>query len=167
MKNITTYSLLILFALGLSNCKKETLEDKVFQVNKVKLYPSASSKIKEKTESQWVAVLYTNLFQQALSAGDIYRAGQCITSIGDKELAREVIISNFMNSTSPIPQIPTNGDMRADINKFIKDTYERFLIRRPTEGEKQYFRNEITNDPLRTAEIVYFSFALSNEYLFY
>ena len=143
MKNITTYSLLILFALGLSNCKKETLEDKVFQVNKVKLYPSASSKIKEKTESQWVAVLYTNLFQQALSAGDIYRAGQCITSIGDKELAREVIISNFMNSTSPIPQIPTNGDMRADINKFIKDTYERFLIRRPTEGEKQYFRNEI------------------------
>ena len=49
MKNITTYSLLILFALGLSNCKKETLEDKVFQVNKVKLYPSASSKIKEKT----------------------------------------------------------------------------------------------------------------------
>ncbi|MDA9066491.1 hypothetical protein N9K26_01670 [Flavobacteriales bacterium] len=167
MKNITTYSLLILFALGLSNCKKETLEDKVFQVNKVKLYPSASSKIKEKTESQWIAVLYTNLFQQALSAGDIYRAGQCITSIGDKELAREVIISNFMNSTSPIPQIPTNGDMRADINKFIKDTYERFLIRRPTEGEKQYFRNEITNDPLRTAEIVYFSFALSNEYLFY
>lgn len=167
MKNITTYSLLILFALGLSNCKKETLEDKVFQVNKVKLYPSASSKIKEKTESQWVAVLYTNLFQQALSAGDIYRAGQCITSIGDKELAREVIISNFMNSTSPIPQIPTNGDMRSDINKFIKNTYERFLIRRPTEGEKQYFRNEITNDPLRTAEIVYFSFALSNEYLFY
>ena len=72
-----------------------------------------------------------------------------------------------MNSTSPIPQIPTNGDMRADINKFIKNTYERFLIRRPTEGEKQYFRNEITNDPLRTAEIVYFSFALSNEYLFY
>jgi len=167
MKNITTYSLLFLFALGLTNCKKETLEDKIFQVNKVKLYPSASSKLKEKTESQWVAVLYTNLFQQALSAGDIYRAGQCITSIGDKELAREVIISNFMNSPSPLPQIPTNGDMRADLNKFIKDTYERFLIRRPTEGEKQYFRNEISNDPLRTAEIVYFSFALSNEYLFY
>ncbi len=167
MKNITTYSLLFLFALGLSNCKKETLEDKVFQVNKVKLYPSASSKIKEKSESQWVAVLYTNLFQQALSAGDIYRAGQCITSIGDKELAREVIISNFMNSTSPLPQIPTDASMRANIDEFVKETYERFLIRRPTEGEKEYFRNEITNDPLRSAEIVFFSFALSNEYLFY
>ncbi len=167
MKKIYSYPLIFLFVIGVSNCKKETIDDKVFEVNQVKLYPSASSKLKEKTESQWIAVVYTNLFQQALSAGDIYRAGQCITSIGDKELAREVIISNFMNSTSPLPQIPTNTDMRADIDKFVKDTYERFLIRRPTEGEKQYFRNEITNDPLRSAEIVFFSFALSNEYLFY
>ena len=113
--------------------------------------------MKEKTDSQWIAVLYTNVFQQALSAGDIYRAGQCITSIGDKELAREVIISNFLNYTSPMPQIPTNVDMRNDIDKFVKDTYERFLIRRPTEGEKQYFRNEITNDPTRSAEIIYYS----------
>ena len=139
----------------------------VFEINEVKLYPSASSKLKEKTESQWIAVVYTNLFQQALSAGDIYKAGQCITSIGDKELAREVIISNFMNSISPLPAIPTDTDMRADIDKFINDTYERFLIRRPTEGEKQYFRNEINNNPTRSAEIIYFSFALSNEYLFY
>ena len=139
----------------------------VFEINEVKLYPSASSKLKEKTESQWIAVVYTNLFQQALSAGDIYKAGQCITSIGDKELAREVIISNFMNSTSTLPAIPTDTDMRADIDKFINDTYERFLIRRPTEGEKQYFRNEINNNPTRSAEIIYFSFALSNEYLFY
>tara|TARA_B110000977_G_scaffold79689_1_gene106959 strand:+ start:986 stop:1522 length:537 start_codon:yes stop_codon:yes gene_type:complete len=150
-----------------SSCKKDTIDDKVFQVENVSLYSSASSKLKEKTESQWIAVVYTNLFQQALSASDIYRAGQCITSIGDKELAREVIISNFMNSTSPIPVIPSSTEMRSDIDKFVKDSYERFLIRRPTEGEKQYFRNEITNDPLRSAEIVYFSFALSNEYLFY
>ncbi|MEN8927898.1 MAG: hypothetical protein ABF242_07575 [Flavobacteriales bacterium] len=149
------------------SCKKETIDDKVFQVDNVNLYSSASSKLKEKTESQWIAVVYTNIFQQALSASDIYRAGQCITSIGDKELAREVIISNFMNSTAPAPAIPSNADMRNDIDKFVKEAYERFLIRRPTEGEKQYFRNEITNDPLRSAEIVYFSFALSNEYLFY
>ena len=165
MKRIFTISLFVLFTIGLSNCKKET--EPIFEVNQVKLYPSASSKLKEKTESQWIAVLYTNLFQQALSAGDIYKAGQCITSIGDKELAREVIISNFMNSTSPLPVIPTDTDMRSDIDKFIQDTYERFLIRRPTEGEKQYFRNEITDNPTRSAEIIFFSFALSNEYLFY
>lgn len=165
MKNVIKLLFLVLLTVSLSNCKKE--KEPIFEVNQVKLYPSASSKIKEKTESQWIAVLYTNLFQQALSAGDIYKAGQCITSIGDKELAREVIISNFMNSTSPLPQIPSDSDMRGDIDKFVKDTYERFLIRRPTEGEKEYFRNEITDNPTRSAEIIYFSFALSNEYLFY
>ena len=165
LKQLALITSVILFSF--SSCKKETIDDKVFQIESVNLYSSASSKLKEKTESQWIAVLYTNLFQQALSAGDIYKAGQCITSIGDKELAREVIISNFMNSTSPLPVIPTNTAMRNDINTFIQDSYERFLIRRPTEGEKQYFRNEITNDPTRSAEIIYFSFALSNEYLFY
>jgi hypothetical protein len=167
MKKLITYTAVIILTFGFSNCKKETIEDTVFEVNQVKLYPSASSKLKEKTESQWIAVLYTNLFQQALSAGEIYKAGQCITSIGDKELAREVIISNFMNFTSPLPLIPTNTDMRSDIDRFVQETYERFLIRRPTEGEKQYFRNEIISDPSRSPEIVYFSFALSNEYLFY
>ena len=33
----------------------------------------------------------------ALSANEVYQLPQCIESIGDKELAREVIISNFMN----------------------------------------------------------------------
>jgi len=155
------------FTLIFASCKKETIEDKVFQLNKVTLYASAADKLKEKSESQWITVLYVNMFQQALSASDIYRAGQCITSMGDKELAREVLISNFMNSTSPAPIIPTNADMRANPDKFITDVYERFLIRRPTEGEKKYFKDQIQNDPNRTAEIVYFSFALCNEYLFY
>lgn len=157
-----------IIALSLSSCKKKLeLEERVFIIDKVNLYGSASEKFKEKNNSQWVAVLYTNLFQQALTAGDLYRAGQCITSIGDKELAREVIISNFMNQTLPAPIIPSNGVMRLDINTFTIDTYERFLIRRPTEGEKLYFKNTIENDPNITPELVYFSFALSKEYLFY
>ncbi len=167
MKNAYKYLVFLSICAVSYQCKKDKLEDTIFEINEVKLYPSASAKLKEKTESQWIAVLYTNLFQQALSAGDIYRAGQCITSIGDKELAREVIISNFMNSTSTLPVIPSDTDMRGNIDEFISDTYERFLIRRPTEGEKQYFRNEITNNSARSAEIIYFSFALSNEYLFY
>ncbi len=167
MKSTYQYLVLLFVCLASFQCKKDKLEDKIFEINEVTLYPSASAKLKEKTESQWIAVVYTNLFQQALSAGDIYKAGQCITSIGDKELAREVIISNFMNSSSPLPMIPTDSEMRANIDQFIDETYERFLIRRPTEGEKQYFRNEINNNPTRSAEIIYFSFALSNEYLFY
>ncbi len=159
---------LTVLMLGTQSCKKELkLEERVFLLEKETLYATAADKFKAKNNSQWVAVLYTNMFQEALTAGDIYRAGQCITSIGDKELAREVIISNFMNQVAPSPVMPTDGAMRADVNQFILDTYERFLIRRPTEGEKLFFKNFIENDPNVTPEIVYFSFALSKEYLYY
>lgn len=163
-----TYILFIVSFAFILGCRKELkLEERVFVVQTGKLYASAADKTKEKNNSQWVAVLYTNLFQQALSAGDLYRAGQCITSIGDKELAREVIISNFMNYVSPSPIMPTDSLMRSDLNQFVIETYERFLIRKPTEGEKIYFKTFIENDPNVTPEIVYFSFALSKEYLFY
>ena len=36
-----------------SSCKKDTIDDKVFQVENVSLYSSASSKLKEKTEKQF------------------------------------------------------------------------------------------------------------------
>lgn len=170
LMKLNTFKILSLSLLLLTmvSCRKKLkLEDRVFVIDKESLYATAADKTKEKNNSQWVAVLYTNLFQQALSAGDLYRAGQCITSIGDKELAREVIISNFMNYTSPTPIIPSDGLMRSDIDAFIIETYERFLIRRPTEGEKAYFKNFIESDLNVSPELVYFSFSLSKEYLFY
>jgi uncharacterized protein YecE (DUF72 family) len=112
-----------------------------------------------------VAILHANLFQLALSANELYDIAQCIESIGDKEVAREVVISNFMNK--PGVQLPTDSAMHADIDKFIVETYERFLVREPSEAEITYFKNFILSDPNVTPELVYFSFALSNEYLFY
>ena len=76
-----------------------------------------------------------------------------------------MIISNFMNK--PGVQIPTADEMNADVNAFIIATYNRFLVRNPTEAEKTWFRNKITADPNVTPELIYFSFALSEEYLFY
>ena len=63
--------------------------------------------------------------------------------------------------------IPSDSTMRADIDAFVKDTYRRFLVRDPSEAEKTWFHNYIEADPNVTPEIVYFSFAMSNEYLFY
>ncbi|MBK7555729.1 MAG: hypothetical protein IPI55_14330 [Flavobacteriales bacterium] len=100
-----------------------------------------------------------------MSANELYELDQCIQSIGDKELAREVIISNFMNKPGVI--IPDDATMRANIDAFIIETYNRFLVRQPTEAEKTWFRNYIEADPNVTPEIIYFSFAMSNEYLFY
>ena len=145
-----------------ASCKKD---DDTYQVNSELILPASAFKTKLKTDQQYVAILHANLFQQALSANELYDIAQCIESIGDKEVAREVVISNFMNK--PGVQIPTDSVMHADIDKFIVETYERFLVREPSEAEITYLKNFILSDPNVTPELVYFSFALSNEYLFY
>lgn len=157
----TTALFLAILALPAS-CKKE---DDSYLVNTEVLLPANAFKTKLKTDQQYAAILHANLFQQALSANELYDIAQCIESIGDKEVAREVLISNFMNKSGV--QMPTDSVMRADIDNFVYETYKRFLIREPTEAEVTYFRNYITSDPNVTPELVYFSFALSNEYLFY
>ena len=149
--------------VGVLGCRKEP--DASFVVNQVELYPSGAGKEKLKTNEQYVAILHANLFQTALSANEIFEINLCIESIGDKELAREVIISNFMNEPGVL--IPSVDEMNADIDTFIEDTYIRFLVRYPTEAEKLWLKNFITTNPYVTPEIVYFSFALSNEYMYY
>ena len=134
-------------------------------MNPVTSLPPNAGKTKEKSDQQYVAILHANLFQVALSANQVFEISQCIESIGDKELAREVIISNFMNKGNV--KMPSDSLMRADLETFITDTYNRFLVRNPTEAEITYFRNYIKANPNVTAELVYFSFAMSNEYLFY
>lgn len=160
-------AILCLLALTMSftSCKDDEKGDDDFVVNPIISLPPNAGKIKQKTDQQYVSILHANLFQVALSANQIFEISQCIESIGDKEIAREVIISNFMNKSGV--KMPSNEEMRADIRKFITDTYNRFLVRNPTEAEIEYFKNYLTANPNITPELVYFSFALSNEYLFY
>ena len=164
MQALTKYILLIALMTGFWGCKKEPI-DPHFELNNYELYPATAGKDKLKTNEQYVAILHANLFQTALSANDIFDLNNCIESIGDKELAREVIISNFMNKEGV--QLPSEEEMDANIDQFIIDTYIRFLVRIPTEAEKTYLRNYIQGNPFMTPELVYFSFALSNEYMFY
>ncbi len=165
MKKQSFFIVILWFVLvGASSCKKEAEPDQ-FELNQIKLYPSIGAKNKVKSQEQYVSILYTNLFQQALSGNKLVEIIDCLESIGDKELGREVLISNFMNN--PSVSLPTDSTMRSNPDKFIRDTYERFFVRIPSEAEITWFRNFIEAHPQLSAEMVYFSFALSNEYLYY
>ena len=168
MKNSTKWSskllvitLLVTITMGLQACKK----DHAFGVNDEPVTPGIADKDKQKSEEQYIAILHANLFQRALSSNALFDITQLMLSIGDKELAHEVLISNFMNEPDVI--YPTDSFMRNNIDSFMIETYERFLVRKPSEIELTFFRNFIATHPTVTAELVYFSFALSNEYLFY
>lgn len=158
------YGLILLFGIILfASCKKEP--ERIFEVNNTVLLPPNAGKDKLKTTEQYVAILYTNLFQQALSPGDVYNISVAIESVGDFELAREVLINNFMNN--PGVNIPSSTTMNADKSAFIKETYNRFLLRNPTEAELTWFENYLVSNPNITPELVYYSFAISDEYMYY
>ena len=160
MKKIT----LLFFCLSVlaTSCKKD---DIIYDVNQVNATSYNANKNKLKTISQYISILYANLFQKALSANELVEITNCIESIGDKEVAHEIVLSNFMNSDDVI--IPSDSLMRADLDVFLEETYKRFFIRDITQAEREFFLNFFNSNPNVSAEMVYMSFALSNEYQFY
>ena len=161
MKKLT--SLLLCFFLVISACKKE--EEIIYDVNQVNANSYNSGKDKLKSISQYISILYANLFQKALSANELVEISNCIMSIGDKEVANEIVLSNFMNKTGVI--MPSDSLMRADLDAFLEETYNRFFIRNITEAEREFFKNFLETNPDVSVEMVYTAFSLSNEYQFY
>jgi hypothetical protein len=145
--------------LMLPSCKEEEAS---YGLDNQHIRPSNAEKTKLKTPEQYVSILYANLFQTALSSDNLFEVSQCIQSVGDKDLVHEVIISNYMNDGGV--ELPSDAEMRADVEQFVIETYHRFLVREPSEAELQYFKNYINSNPNVNSEMVYFSFALSNEY---
>ena len=113
MKKLT--SLLLCFSLVFSACKKE--EEIIYDVNQVNTNSYNSGKNKLKSISQYISILYANLFQKALSANELVEISNCIMSIGDKEVANEIVLSNFMNKTGVI--MPSDSLMRQDLDAFL------------------------------------------------
>ena len=157
----------VVFVLGLlllltAGCKEDYY---VYEVNEVDVTPINSNKNKAKTESQYISVLYTNLFQEAIGPNRMLEALAAIQSIGDKQVAYDILVSKYMADDRVI--LPDEEDMRSDPEGFIRDTYSRFLVRQPTEAELQWMKNYIESRPNLTPELVYFSFATSNEHFHY
>lgn len=123
------------------------------------------NKSKAKTETQFISILYANLFQQALPINELIATQNVIQSVGDRALVYEIILSNYMNQNGTV--LPTTAEMKANPEQFIIDTYKRFYLRIPSELEKSFFLNYFESTPNVTPELVYTSFAASDEYLFY
>ena len=157
------FLLLLCFSLVFAACKKE--DDITYDVNQVNADSYNSGKDKLKSISQYISIVYANLFQKALSANELVEISNCIMSIGDKEVAHEIVLSNFMNDTGVI--MPSDSLMRSDVNTFLEETYKRFFIRNITEAEREYFKNFLETHPDVSVEMIYTAFSLSNEYQFY
>jgi hypothetical protein len=152
---------LVVISIILFSCKK----DLSYGVDAINTMPLNANKTKLKTNAQYISILYTNLFQKALSANEMIEITHCIEGFGDKETIHEVIVSNFMNKPDVI--VPSDSIMRADVGNFLKEAYIRFYVREITEAEKEYLTNIIEVNPTFTTEMLYTAFALSDEYQYY
>ena len=124
-----------------------------------------ANKDRVKTVDQWISILHADLFGTALGTAELYEIKQAFQSVGDQEIAREMLISNFMQQ--PGVFLPDVTEMNTQTDAFIDATYTRFLVRPPTEAEKTWMRQYIGSNPNLTPELVYTAFALSDEYLHY
>jgi len=145
-----------------SSCKKE---DPIYDVNQIQSASYNANKNKLKSPGQYISILYANLFQKALSANELVEITRCIESIGDKEVAHEIVLSNFMNQSGVT--LPSDSLMRLDLNAFLEETYKRFYVRDITEAEREFFLKFFESHPDVSVEMVYSAFSLSNEYQFY
>ena len=145
-----------------SSCQDEYL---VYGIEDVDITPVNSEKDKPKTHAQYISILYANMFQKAIGPNQMLQALNAIESIGDKQVAYDMLVSKYMND--PDVKIPTIESMRNDPETFVRDTYTRFLVRQPTEAELQWMINYIDSRPSLTPELVFFSFATSNEHAHY
>ena len=155
--------LIALIALAAIGCRPEP--EASFELQGLEVTPGFAVKDRLKTNEQWVAIVHTNLFQSAMSANDLYNAARVFESIGDQSLAREVLLSNFFNQ--PNLNLMSRDEMLENLNAFLDETYLRFYTRFPTQAERTYVREFILNNPGMTPELVYMSFALSDEYRYY
>lgn len=150
---------LILFFTG---CQKDFY---VYEIDDQTILPVNSQKIKPKSVSQYISILYTNFFQRAISPNSMLGAQKAIESIGDKQVAFDILLSKYMNDPKVI--IPTKDEMLKDPEAFIRATYKRFLVREPTEAELNWMLNYIRSRPGVTPEHFYFAFGTCNEHFHY
>lgn len=167
---VSKIALVAIAAVAMVACKKKTVEEVtydnvIYELDDVPVYSSNVQKTKQKSPTQYISILYSDLFNKSIPTTELTELGELSLAMGDKGMANELLLTHYYND--PTVVIPTNAQMRADVNQFVEDTYIRFYLRFPTEYEKYYLADLINNDPALTPENIYTAFALSNEYYFY
>ena len=161
--NKLTLIALVFATVNFSSCTKEKRIN--YEVVNQQANDIILDKNKPKSDRQYISILYSNLFQEALPINKQISTQNVIRSVGDRSLVFEIILSNYMNKPGTV--LPDVSDMKANPEQFIIDTYKRFYLRIPTELEKSFFLNFFETYHNVNPELVYTAFAASDEYTFY
>lgn len=154
-------SLLIIGAF--SGCQKE--KNIIYDVNDVNVNKPDANKDYVKSLAEFISIAFTDLFGQNITQAQLQTLAVPYSGFGDLKLIEDMIIKNFLNSPSVI--VPTDSEMRANVDQFLMDTYQKFFNRLPNEFELWHMRNLINENSDVTPELIYYAIMTSNEYRYY
>lgn len=146
-----------------SGCQKE--QNIIYDVNDVNVQQPNAKKDYVKSLTEFISIAYTDLFGQNISQAQLQTLAVPYAGFGDLKLIEELIIKNFLNEPTVI--IPTDAQMRANVDQFLLETYQKFLNRYPNEFELWHMKNVIEENEDITPDLVYFAIMTSNEYRYY
>ena len=152
-----------LVVLSLSACNKD--KEYIFEVDEVDLYQSATEKNRLKSETEFIAIAYSDLFGTSINSGQMDKLIQAYLAFGDKVIIQDFITRNFLNE--PSANIPSDATMRADMPAYVDEVYTRFYNRKPTEFELWQMEKLISEDAGMTSELVIYAIMTSEEYRYY
>ncbi len=154
----------ILLVVIMISCSKEIIKE--YEINDVTLYTSASEKKNLKSDEQFIAILYTDIYGKSISNSEFKALQKAYTSLGDKKIIIDIMIKASLADTVSA-EIPTLSTMQSDPVAFVDDTYKRFLVRKPTQQETWFLVNQIEkNNGLKPIDI-YYAMLTSEEYRYY
>lgn len=164
MNNMTKHiSLWLLVVALLVGCKKETTY--VYNVNDVQVNKPAGEKDNVKQQAEFIAIAFADLTGNNVSTSTLETLLAPYQAFGDQKLIEQMIIKSFLNL--PEANVPPASTMRAGIDAFMTDAYNKFYNREPDEFELWYFNELITEDADITPQMVYLAIMTSDEYRYY
>ena len=163
MKHISIWALVAMIAIQISGCTKE--KDIIYEVNDVDVQQPNANKDYAKTLTEFISIAFADLFGQNINQAQLQTLAVPYSGFGDLKLIEDMIIKNFLNNQAVI--IPSDSEMRTNVDQFLLDTYQKFFNRYPNEFELWHMKNLINENSEITPELVYYSIMTSNEYRYY
>ena len=146
-----------------SSCTKE--KDIIYDVNDVNVDKPDANKDYVKSLTEFISIAFTDLFGQNINQAQLQTLAVPYSGFGDLKLIEDMIIKNFLNN--PVANVPSDAEMRENVDQFLLDTYQKFFNRYPNEFELWHMRNLINENENITPELIYYAIMTSNEYRYY
>ena len=155
--------LVFLISVVFTSCKKETKY--IYEVNDVQVSQEDIGKGIPKSTIEFLSIAYSDIFGNTISQNQLNRLSLLYLAFGDKKLLEDLLIKNMINR--PESLLPSNQTMRADVDLFIVNAYQKLYNRSPNELEVFTLKKNINENAQMTAVMVYYAMMTSDEYRYF